>query len=192
MHPRPSRFGDVLVLRVALRYIEPAIWRTLRVPADVTLDTLHAALQVAFGWKDYHLHAFQVGDVTFTIPDAEDELFAVDERGAPLGAIATVGTTFVYRYDFGDDWEHEITVAGVETERGALIACTGGARACPPEDCGGPPGYQDLIAALADRHHPEHAEMKRWAGSRFDPEKLDLGPINKKLAALSKKVRRRR
>jgi hypothetical protein len=80
---------------------------------------------------------------------------------------------FLYRYDFGDDWEHDITVERVESGGDPTLRCTGGARACPPEDCGGPHGYAHLLAVLADRKHEEHAEMKQWAPRGFDPEKFD-------------------
>ena len=188
--PSPS-FGSVLELRVVLRDIEPAIWRRVRVPADVPLGVVHEALQVAFGWKASHLHDFQIGDIRFGMADVEHELFVVDEHAAPLGAVARAGSTFVYRYDFGDDWDHEVTVERI-TEGGddEAIRCTGGARACPPEDCGGPPGYANLVSALANPKHPEHVELKRWAPRGFDPDKFDIVAVNKKLGTLSKRLGR--
>ena len=100
-----------------------------------------------------------------------------------------MSSSFVYRYDFGDDWEHEIRVERVIADRTAGIECTGGARACPPEDCGGPHGYMQLIEVLGDPEDYEHAEMKRWVGRGFDPETFDRTAVNKKLATLSRRVR---
>jgi len=80
----PPRLGDVFDLRVTLRHIEPAVWRALRVPADVPLVVLHEILQIAFGWQNSHLHDFRVGDIRFGMADIDDEMFSVDERAAPL------------------------------------------------------------------------------------------------------------
>lgn len=181
-------------LRAELCAITPPIWRRLIVPADITLEVLHDVLQVAFGWSNSHLHDFQVGDVRFGMPDVEEELFVVDEAAAPLGAVARMGTVFVYRYDYGDDWEHEVKVESITEPSAdpARVECLEGARACPPEDSGGPPGYEQLLLALADPGHEEHAEMRRWAGRGFDPEKLDRDKVNKKLAAIARRLNRGR
>lgn len=186
---RSPMLGDALELRVTLLDVEPAIWRRLRVPADVTLAALHEVLQVAFGWRNCHLHEF--GELRFGMPDVGSELFSVDERGAPLGAVVREGSKFVYGYDLGDNWEHEIAVERL-VEGEDAIACTGGARACPPEDCGGSDGYAHLLEVLASPRDEEYADMKRWVGPRFDPERFDLAGVNKRLAAVSKRARRGR
>ncbi len=188
--PLPS-FGDAFDLRVTLLHIEPVVWRRVRIPAHATLGDLHDGLQIAFGWKNCHLHDFQIADVRFAMSDVEDELFSVDERAAPLGAVTRAGKKFVYRYDYGDDWEHEVSVERM-SEGGDEVTCTDGARACPPEDCGGPPGYERLLEVLADPDDEEHADMKVWVGRKFDPEKFDASAVNKKLATLSKRLARRR
>lgn len=192
MRNGPPRFGDVFELHVTLRDIEPAIWRRLRVPADVSLSILHDVLQIAFGWKNSHLHDFLVGDIRFSVPDIEDELFCVDEHAAPLGAVARTGSRLVYHYDFGDDWEHELKVERVLEGRDEPIVCTGGARAGPPEDSGGAPGYAHLIEVLANPKHMEHRALKEWAGRGYNPEKFDIAAVNKKLAALSRQLGRHR
>jgi len=187
---QPASFGDVFELRVSLRHIEPPIWRALRVPADVPLGVLHEILQTAFGWTNSHLHEFRVGDIRFGMTDIEDEMFSVDEDAAPLGAVARGESKLVYLYDFGDDWEHDIVVERLVQGGDGTIRCTGGARACPPEDCGGPPGYAHMLKVLANPKDEEHAEMKRWAPRGFGPEKFDAVAVNKKLATLSKRVAR--
>jgi hypothetical protein len=183
-------FGDVFELRVTLRHVDPPVSRTLRVPAELPLSSLHEVLQTAFGWQNSHLHDFHVGDIRFGMADVEDELFSVDERAAPLGAVVRAKSRFVYLYDFGDDWEHDIVVERVDSDGDASIRCIGGARACPPEDCGGPPGYAHMLEVLGNPDDAEHEEMKEWAPRRFDPEKFDLAAVNKKLATLSKRLQR--
>ena len=172
--PRPSAFGDVFELRVSLRHIEPTIWRTLRVPADVPLGMLHEVLQTAFGWTNSHLHDFQVGDIRFGMTDIEDEMFSVDENAAPLGAVArrvqapstaTTSATTGSTTSSSSAWPKAAT---------STIRCTGGARACPPEDCGGPPGYAHMLEVLANPKDEEHAEMKQWAPRGFDPRSSTL------------------
>ena len=187
MRPRPLNRYDWLTITVTLRHITPPIWRKLHLPAEIPLDLLHGALQIAFGWDGSHLHDFRLGALRFAPPDENDELLAVDEQGAPLGALVAGKERLVYEYDFGDGWEHEI-VASPALPQGEAIVCVEGARACPPEDCGGPPGYQHLVEAIADKAHPEHAELRKWAGRAWSPEKLDLVAVNKKLATFSRKI----
>jgi len=189
LEPLPS-FLDAFQIRVELVEIEPVVWRQLRVPVALSLATLHEVLQITFGWQNSHLHDFEVGEVRFGMADVEDEMFAVDERSAPLGAVTRVGSTFLYRYDYGDDWEHAVTVERLIQGGARAIECTDGARACPPEDSSGRAGYAALLEALADPDHEEHADVRRWVGRRFDPEKFDSVAVNRKLATLSKRVNR--
>jgi hypothetical protein len=182
--------GDVFELRIQVRDIKPEIWRRLLVPAEVPLGVLHEVIQVSFGWQNSHLHDFMLGNIRIGMADVEDEIFCIDEFAAPLGAVANVGSSFLYRYDFGDDWKHDVMVEGISSDGDGVITCTGGARACPPEDCGGTRGYANLLEILADCQHPEHKETKTWAGRRFDPEKFDMAAVNRKLGTLSKKLRR--
>lgn len=191
MRDMPPEPGDVLELRVSLRDIQPEIWRGLRVPAAATLAELHRALQIVFGWDDYHLHAFEAGGIRFAPAIEDDWMFSVDERAAPLGAVARVGSSLVYWYDFGDDWMHDILVEHIDHDPQAGVSCTGGARACPPEDCGGPFGYQHLLEALADPDHEDHEQMVEWIGPRFDPEKFDASPVNRKLGVRKRAARSR-
>lgn len=116
----------------------------------------------------------------------------MDEHAAPLGAITREGSMFVYRYDFGDDWEHEITVESItEPDREPLRSeCLDGARACPPEDCGGTSGYENLLRVLSDPRNDEHADMRRWVGRAFDPERFEREKINKKLAVIAQRLDR--
>lgn len=189
-----ARFGGShLQLLVELQDITPRIWRRLVVPVDTTLDVLHDILQIAFGWKNCHLHSFEVGDVLFMLPDRENEILSVDEGAAPLGAVAPQpGSTFVYLYDFGDDWRHEIKVEklGNLAPGAPFVRCVDGARACPPEDCGGATGYENLVRVLSNPKDEEYADMRRWAGRAFDPEKLELEKINKKMDVIGRRLQK--
>lgn len=152
-------------LRVTLRDVEPKVERVIDVPAAITLDELHEVLQVALGWTDSHLHQFRTDATVYAVPfEAWDEGEAeVDERGVPLSALPP---HFVYAYDLGDGWEHEVEVLG---RGGDVSGCVGGEGACPPEDCGGPFGYAELLEALANTRHPEHETMLAWVGDGLRP-----------------------
>ncbi len=165
---------------------KPPVWRRLQLRADTRLNHLHEILQAALGWENYHLHVFSFGDEEFGNPDPE--LGFSDERQVTLGELIDLGARFRYAYDFGDDWEHEITVedlldADPDTHYPVLVAANG---ACPPEDCGGRWGYANLREILADPDHDEHQEMLEWLGldnaSEFDPAAVTTEDIDYELA----------
>lgn len=192
----PSRFrqpDDVFQLRVALVDIEPPIWRRLLVPQDVFLSRLHRILQATMGWKDHHLHQFLVGEVRFAEPDDEYLPGPIDYRNVALNQIAPrKGATCVYEYDFGDSWEHLIEVEEelpVESGTMPVPYCVDGQRACPPEDAGGPSGYERLLEALRDPSDEEHEHLRRWAGPRFEPEAFDVDAVNRRLARYRSRAR---
>lgn len=187
-------FGDGLELHVALRHIAPLIWRRLLVPADLDLAELHEVLQVTFGWENSHLHAFEIGGFRFRDYDnldEDDSGFYLDEQMTLVGAVARKGVPFTYAYDFGDGWKHDVrvesVVQGERLRHFTRIECLAGARRCPPEDCGGPPGYEHLLAVLGNPSDPEFAEVMSLAGRKFDPEAFDVAKVNKKLATLAKR-----
>lgn len=158
-------------LRISLRDVSPEVVRTVDVPATSTLLELHALLQVAMGWTDSHLHQFDAGDRTYGPVDPEwDDGLHTDEAGVRLRDLPV---RFVYRYDLGDGWEHDVDVVGRGAEQ---PGCVDGAGGCPPEDCGGPPGYAQLLAVLADPGHEEHDRLREWAGElpSFDRAATDL------------------
>lgn len=179
-------------LKVTLEDTDPPIWRRLVVPAELTLVELHAVLQLAMGWTNSHLHAFRIGDARFEIPApepgwADDDNDAEDERLARLSDVApSPKARFSYEYDFGDSWEHKIVLEKTASaEPGvAYPRVVDGALACPPEDVGGVGGYYDFLAAMADRRHPRHKELRKWHGQSFAAEAFDMAPINRRLEAL--------
>jgi pRiA4b ORF-3-like protein len=165
---------------------KPPVWRRLQLRADTRLDHLHEILQAALGWEDCHMHAFSFGAEEFGNPGPQ--LGFSDERHVTLGELIHIGARFRYAYDFGDDWQHEITVedlldADPETHYPALLAAKG---ACPPEDCGGPWGYANLKQILADPNHDEHQPMLAWLGlgnaSEFNPAAVAIEAIDYELA----------
>jgi Plasmid pRiA4b ORF-3-like protein len=148
-------------LRISLRDVHPPVLRVIDVPADSTLPELHELLQAGLGWTNSHLHQFVAGDQLYGVPDEEWEA-QHDESGVRLGQLPR---RFGYLYDFGDGWEHDVEVLG---PGGDQPGCVFGEGACPPEDCGGPYGYAELLKVLADPTHPEHASLRDWAGELRD------------------------
>ncbi len=186
-------------IKITIADIEPAIWRRLQVPSDTTLAELHEIIQAAFGWWNYHLHQYVVDRQHFGVPDPEyaDELPPmVHEKGVALRDI--VGAAKItYEYDFGDSWEHRIEIESVAVvpESGITYPiCIAGARARPPEDCGGTSGYESMLEILADPEHEEYRQTKTWVGRKYDPEKLDLVAVSralKRVRSQSNAVRQR-
>ena len=132
-----------------------------------------------------------MGDTRYGEPDPEyDEGDVRDQRSVRLFEVAPrVNDSFVYEYDFGDGWEHLVLVEKILTrEEGAgdLPVCLAGVRACPPEDCGGVPGYESFLQAIGDPTHEEHGAMLAWVGGKFDPEAFDLRKVNRHLRRLKR------
>ncbi|MGP4043526.1 plasmid pRiA4b ORF-3 family protein [Streptomyces sp. 2A115] len=171
MRGEPKPGDAVLQILVELADVDgPRVWRRLLVPAVIRLDRLHSVIQVVMGWENCHMHAFTIEGVQYGRPDGE--LGFRDEHTATLGALLKPGARCVYTYDFGDSWEHLITVEQFQTASAGLHYphCVDGAGACPPEDCGGAPGYSDLKVILADPAHEEHHTMLEWLGLRSATE----------------------
>jgi hypothetical protein len=178
--------GPIYRLKIVLLGSKPPVWRRLQVPGDAKLDWLHAVLQVAIGWTNSHLHQFKVGehyysDTRVNFAEYEGDPEILEERKFTLQQIAPrERDAFGYEYDFGDSWEHQITVEKIRPPEAAAATalCLDGARACPPEDCGGVWGYDNLLKILKNRKHPEHKTMKLWVGRTFDAEAFDVGKTN--------------
>jgi hypothetical protein len=161
------------------------------VPADFPLRRVHDVIQAVFDWLDYHLHQFEIGDRIYGAPEYDDEDIGGEhlysDRNIRLGALLDRGVErFIYRYDFGDDWEHVITVEGVlDPEDGVEYPIlVDGARRAPPEDCGGPPGFDAFLEAMLDEAHEEHEAMMDWYGERFDPDDLELEAVEAMLGRI--------
>lgn len=177
-------------MHVAIEYIVPAIWREVEVLSNMTLSGLHGAMQALMGWHDAHLWAFESSDQRFVPADLDAKAplqSAIDPDQVTLGILlAGEGAGLRYNYDFGDDWWIEIKVLSVSNPQSQVHypRCLSGERAGPLEDCGGPPGFEELLAARRNPRSKQAKELLAWAGPDWDPEKFDLTLTNKTLAAL--------
>ena len=169
-----------LQFKVTLMGIEPEVWRRIVVPGNYSFWDLHVAIQDAMGWLDYHLHAFRIrnpetGDVDqIGIPDdsfEDEEPFLAGWEVPIINYFREPGDRADYEYDFGDGWEHEVVLEEIPSRipQKKYPLCLDGARACPPEDCGGVHGYEEMLAALRDPTHEEHKSMVEWIGGKYDP-----------------------
>src|SRR5262249_52170273 len=143
------------------------------------------------------LHEFRIGERRFGRPDWEDDFMGQtpsdDERRFRLRQVfAGIGSQALYVYDFGDNWEHDISVEEIfPPDPGHRYPfCSDGWGKCPPEDCGGAPAYEHLVRAMEDRYHPERRELVRWMGGKFDPADFSIDRVNRKLARKFRPVRR--
>ena len=185
-------------LKITLRYLDPAIWRRVLVPHDITLPRLHAVIQTIMPWTDSHLHSFETKTTIYQrlFEDADSGLFpsqreTLDETKHRLcDLLPKPKTKCVYTYDFGDNWEHDILLEKLHPASGRLprAEVLAGENACPPDDCGSVPGYCRLVEILLNPKHPEHIEMRDWLGleknQKFDPYRCDLVAINAELSRL--------
>lgn len=184
---KPKATGTVYQFKITLLDIKPAIWRRIQVP-DCTLSDLHEYIQAAFGWENCHLHQFEIDGVQYSqpAPDGDDfDMDFEDETDVPLSKLLPKSSRkarWIYEYDFGDGWRHEIVFEGFPAAdpKAKCPLCVGVERACPPEDCGGPWGYADYLAAIADSEHEQHEEMLEWRGP-FDPEAFDAKKATKEI-----------
>jgi len=180
---KPATRGP-LSLKVTLRNTKPPIWRRLLVSRGMTLEDLHIALQIAMGWQHSHLHDFDVGGERYGDPGTTEDV--ANERRVTLNTLVKSGIThFDYTYDFGDNWEHRILIEKTVPLHTATAypACIAGKRHCPPEDCGGTWGYDELLEILADPAHPQHEEQLEWLGGSFDPDAFSVAETDAMLAA---------
>ena len=198
--PRPKP----IALRIELLNVAPLVWRRVFVSDQWTLASLHPYLQWLLGWNDSHAHEFEVG-AAIVAPDWWIEEMSLDsdsghyrdERRVSVAAVlAELGARgeFEYRYDMGDGWQLRIVFESPSQpiiEGLPLPRCVAGENAGPPDDVGGPQGYEMFLEALADRRHEEHLQMLQWIGGAFDPKGFDLNRINRDWSGKRRATRRR-
>jgi len=164
--------GSALRVTVALQGVDPAVWRRLVLPADITLDRLHPAIQAAMGWRSRHEHMWTLSGYSYGEPDPE--LGFEDEHGLSLYTLtADEDQPLVYIYDFGDEWTHVVRVGQVlfPDEAGEFPRVEDGRGACPPEDVGGAAGYAEFL--------------RTPTGSAYDAGLFDVAAASERVRAAS-------
>jgi len=185
-------------LRTTLDDVKPVVLRRVEVPFDIKLDRLHLTIQAAMGWTNSHLYELRAGGVQWSTPYPDADWGVgefLDARKARLIDILEDARIkkLTYLYDFGDGWEHTIKIESLDDpKRGVLyprlIEVSG---RCPPEDCGGPWGYAELLEAIKDPTHERHAELTEWIGDAFDPDADEAQWRTTEVEALAKKWSRK-
>ena len=181
-----------LTFRIQIRGIKkPLVWRRIEIPANFTFFDFHMTIQNAFGWFDEHLFSFSRmpydGGWQVAFPTEMD--FVRPKHPATTKVIDLLEQfkllKFVYTYDFGDDWIHDITFEGADREKELVHpVCLAGKGACPPEDCGGPWGYESLKERLADQEEGERDDDDADFED-IDPTYFDLEEVNAELEEVS-------
>jgi hypothetical protein len=174
-------------IKVTLKGTMPPIWRRFLTHRDIDLDKFHLILQSVMGWTNSHLHQFSSGSTIYSTPDDDFyfEMESEDESKYKLSDLLKKEKDWItYEYDFGDGWEHTILLEKIldYDDKLKIPKCIKGKRACPPEDCGGVWGYQNLLGVISNALHPEYEEMLEWLGGEFDPEEFDIEETNRILS----------
>ncbi len=177
-------------IKIELMEVEPAVWRRFVVPAEISLDRLHDVIQIVMGWQDEHLHEFNFGKHRYVeiIDDEFDDKETFLEGTVRLNKhFKKKGDSCIYVYDFGDSWSHRLTLENSDFKRSEddfEMWCLEGDRACPPEDVGGPPGYEEFCKIIKSPKNKEHASTVAWSnglqptGKKFDPAWFDGDMVN--------------
>jgi hypothetical protein len=188
---------SIYEVKVTLVDIAPPIWRRLQVPSDMKLCCLHDALQVVMGLTDSHLHRFEKDGVNWGVPEYDEfgDLALEDEDEVQIGdVLKAAGEALSYTYDLGDDWRHEIVLEKIlpaDTDAKRPV-CIGGERRCPPEDVGGPHGYQEFLEVIFTPGHEEFEHYRQWAGNAVHAEEFDVAAVNMTLSWMRWPVRHKR
>jgi Plasmid pRiA4b ORF-3-like protein len=195
MVPVPTAHA-VYEIKATLVGIEPPIWRRLQVPSTMLLCCLHDCLQALLGWTDSHLHQFERDGKVWSVPEwyKDEDIKISNESRTPLNRVLKVeGDSIVYKYDFGDNWLHEVALEKIVPCDSALIrpVCLAGERSCPPEDVGGVWGYNEFLEVIFEPGHEEFDHYRGWADG-FQPEYFDLPKVNETLSRMRWPKRHRR
>lgn len=165
---------QIVELKIVLLNTKPSVYRTIQINHDATFFELHVAIQIAFGWENSHLHMFminneEIGNEEF---DEFEDQNTLNQLSITLNQkIIFEKQKLLYVYDFGDNWEHEITVTKfLEAKNTFYPKCIRGSRNRPPEDCGGVWGFEEFKEIMGNRKHPAFKEMKLWHGGMYDED----------------------
>ena len=174
-----AALGDIAVLRIELERIEPLIWRRVAVRTSMNLKAVHSVIQAAMGWLDSHLWEFSANGRKYSmlVPnDADWNERIKDVAKTKLSALLTIGAREIsYVYDMGDNWQHRIIVEKLKAaEPGTPYPqFLGGERRCPPEDCGGIPGYYEFLDNIASTQSKKRHAALEWYGAPYYPDEID-------------------
>ena len=166
--------------RIRVTLLDTEIWREFEIAGYVRLRMLHLALQTMMGWRESHLHAFTDADPyardargrRWEMADAMDsEPGTLSEEDFSVDDVFGSGGPLWYEYDFGDGWTHRLDAVEQVPDASHLTAVVllDGARRGPFEDAGGPHGYAEKLAIVADSQHPEHASITAWIRATVGP-----------------------
>lgn len=173
----PEGTETVHQLKITLRSVKPPVWRRIQVVSNTSLGELSHMLEGVMGWHGGHLHAFDVDGTDYSPPDPDWDSDDLDENNYRLGdVLPTLGAKMTWDYDFGDGWRHNVLVEAITPAESELTypLCLAGKRACPPDDCGGPWGYAEILRALQDPNHPDRDDFLAMVPMGFDPGRFDL------------------
>ncbi|MDB9524408.1 plasmid pRiA4b ORF-3 family protein [Oscillatoria sp. CS-180] len=174
--------SDIAQFHIGLLDSDPLIWRRFQIHQQASLNDLHFVIQVVMGWENSHLHAFDIGGDRYADPFPVPLEDTLDSTAITLAELRLKqGTKFIYTYDFGDGWMHQLTAEAITQSAVKPPVCLAGERACPPEDCGGIWGYEELLERLADPEEPEYEDLLDWVGADFDPEVFSVDAVNRQL-----------
>ena len=190
--PQTDRIARI---RIDLDDITPAIWRRVEVPLTTSLLELHEVIQAVMLFDNAHLFQFDVGTQRYAIPNPEweDLRQTVDAGSMNLAALVDGGVrSFSYTYDFGDNWQHTVTIETIAAADPGLDypRFIDGERHAPPEDVGGIPGFEQFLDAMANPRHPERKSLLRWYGRPFNPDDIDLPDITARIGKIARRPAR--
>ena len=166
---------------ISLEDTSPLVWRRCLAHEIINLDELHMLIQMTMGWEAKHLYEFEIGDQIYTSPENADESHSENAEDFLLQDVLEDHREFTYAYDFGDGWQHKVKITNIfeHDTRLKYPLCTGGENACPPEDCGGPGGFEDLKKILSGKDCDEKSELMNWVGGFFNPTTFDPNFVNR-------------
>jgi len=178
-----SKTPKVFELTITLQDTSPLVWRKILTHEFIALDELHMLIQITMGWEDSHLYDFKINKKTYTDSESAEEMNTLAVNGVQLCDVLSDTKKFIYTYDFGDSWVHEIKISKIldHDPRMNYPACIAGENACPPEDCGGIPGFEELKSTLAGKESQEKDELLTWLGGFYNPTTFDPNFVNKYL-----------
>ncbi|MGL5683021.1 MAG: plasmid pRiA4b ORF-3 family protein [Marinifilaceae bacterium] len=172
-------------LKLTLQGTQPPVWRQVRIPANLTMESLHMLIQVLMEWEDCHLYKFQKDNISYVTDNGEEEINDVNvaiEGLAVENVLKQKGDALTYIYDFGDWWDITIVLEDIVTDYNVMVPqLIGGERPAPPEDCGGLPGYYQLLQILNDPKNPEYNEIREWVGEYYNADSFDKDFIEEEL-----------